>query len=461
MEEEQRLRLSTVYAAGSLPDAEAWEALRRKTTAAHAQLEEGTGTGAVMRGWLRFPAAYLESDEFARVQSAAAQIRKADALLVIGIGGSYLGARAVIEAVLGRHYNETRKVFPAVYFAGNSISAKECAELEALLEGREFYINVISKSGKTLEAALAYRHFRAVLERKYADQPGEAKRHIYATTDAAKGALRAQCAGADWDARRFVVPDDMGGRYSVLSAVGLLPIACAGVDIAALLRGAAAAQAAYAEPGEDNACNSYAALRYHFYTHGRKSVELFATYEPSMTLFGEWFKQLFGESEGKENKGLFPASVTFTTDLHSLGQYIQEGERFLFETVVTFREPANTLAVQRCAEDGDELNYLAGRKWHDINRAAFRATALAHQKGGCPSLHIALARQDAEALGWLIYFFEKACAISGYMLGVNPFDQPGVESYKNFMFALLGKAGSEETRAALAAAYGNDIFKED
>ncbi|MDR3313222.1 MAG: glucose-6-phosphate isomerase, partial [Oscillospiraceae bacterium] len=337
------------------------------------------------------------------------------------------------------------------------------AALDEIIEGKDFYINVISKSGTTLEPALAFRHFRAKLEEKYKDDPAQADARIYVTTDPQKGALLRQADARGWaEEHRFVVPGDMGGRYSVLSAVGLLPIACAGVDVQGLLRGAAAAQKAYALPGDalaDNACYWYAALRYHYYTQGRKALELFATYEPSMTLFGEWLKQLFGESEGKEFRGLFPASATFTTDLHSLGQYIQQGERLLFATVTTFAQPANTLGVTAAAENGDELNYLAGKTLHAINGTAFRATALAHQAGGCPSLHIELPGRDPESLGWLLYFFEKACAISGYLLGVNPFDQPGVEDYKSFMFALLGKEGTthDATRAALRAAYGTEI----
>ncbi len=468
MEEAQRLCFSTAFAGGrdggigggSLPDAEERDMLSRKIVAAHDRLAKGTGDGSDMRGWLNFPASYIDSAEFRRILAAAETIKKADVLLVIGIGGSYLGARAVVEALTSRYYNDIRNGTPAIYFTGCNISESDYAALDAIIEGKDFCINVISKSGTTLEPALAFRHFRAKLEAKYQDRPKEADKRIFVTTDAKKGALLAQAKERGW--KRFIVPANMGGRYSVLSAVGLLPIACAGVDVGALLRGAAAAQKAYAQPGavpEDNACYWYAALRYHYYTRMRKAVELFAVYEPNMTLFGEWLKQLFGESDGKEFRGLFPASATFTTDLHSLGQYVQQGERLLFETVITFEQPANALGVTKQEHNGDELNYLAGKTLHEINETAFRATALAHQKGGCPSLHISLPGLDAESLGWLIYFFEKACAISGYMLGVNPFDQPGVEDYKSFMFALLGKPGEEhdKTRADLRAAYGMNI----
>ncbi|MDR2752799.1 MAG: glucose-6-phosphate isomerase [Oscillospiraceae bacterium] len=442
------LKLSTRYADGQLPTAAEESNIFARARQAHQALEEGTGKGAGMRGWLRFPSAYVQTEEYAGVQRAAQTIRhNADVLLVVGIGGSYLGARAVVEAVKSRYYNQTRHGVPEVYFTGNTLSEADFADLEQLIAGKDFYINVISKSGKTLECAVAFRHFKSLLEEKWGGNRAEVNRRIFATTDAHKGTLLEEAQANGW--QTFVVPTDMGGRYSVLSAVGLLPIACAGVEVDALLRGAADAQKAYETPGEafgQNACDDYAALRYYYYKHRRKGVEILASYEPSLAMLGEWYKQLFGESEGKRGRGLFPASVTFTTDLHSLGQYIQQGRRMLFETVLTFDEAANNLAVRAKENDGDGLNYLAGKTLHEINQAAFQATALAHAKGKCPNLVLSLPRRDAYHIGWLIYFFEKACAISGYMIDVNPFDQDGVESYKKFMFALLGKAGKEHDK---------------
>ena len=434
------LRLITKYTGGTLPGAEEYAELNELAAAAHNTLENGTGAGSGMRGWLRFASRYPDSGEYKQLLAAAERIRsQADALVVVGIGGSYLGARAVLEAVASRYYNEIRRGTPAIYFTGNTLSESDYAELDALLGDRDFAVNVISKSGTTLEPAVAFRYFKSRLIAKYGD--AEANRRIYVTTGAspASSTLYQQALAKGWQC--FAVPEDMGGRYSVLSAVGLLPIACAGIDVDALLRGAADAAAAYAAPGArlpDNACYHYAALRYHYYKTKGKAVELFASYEPSLTLFGEWYKQLFGESEGKEGEGLFPASVTFTTDLHSLGQYIQEGRRLLFETVLTFGGPANALAVGEEPGNGDRLNYLAGKTLYQVNRAAFQATAMAHESGGCHNLVLELPKRDAYHIGWLIYFFEKACAISGYMLGVNPFDQPGVESYKTNMFTMLG-----------------------
>ena len=441
------LTLSTKFAGGVLPNDKEQAQITALANNAHKALEEGTGQGSGMRGWLKFPAAYRRSDEFAQVKAAAEKIKQnADVLLVIGIGGSYLGSRAVLEALTSKYYNESRKGTPAVYFAGSTLSEADFADIDALVEGRDFYINVISKSGKTLECAVAFRHYKRLLEQKWAD-PAEVSKRIYATTDANKGTLHDLARENNW--KTFVVPTDMGGRYSVLSAVGLLPIACAGIDVDRLLEGAAAACDAYAKPSNamyDNPCQAYAALRYYYYRYKHKAIELFATYEPSMVMFGEWFKQLFGESEGKRGRGLLPASVTFTTDLHSMGQYIQQGRRILFETVLVFGEAQNGLRVEAEANDGDGLNYLAGKTLHEINRGAFRATALAHSRGSCPNIVLELPRRDAFHLGWLIFFFEKACAISGYMLGVNPFDQDGVESYKKFMFALLGKRGPEHDK---------------
>jgi glucose-6-phosphate isomerase len=442
------LVFSTQYTDGQLPSEAESVQLSARVKEAHATLEQGTGKGAGMRGWLRFPAEYPQTEEYAALLKTAAQLRQnAEVLLVIGIGGSYLGARAVIEAVASRYYNETRRGTPAIYFTGNTLSESDFADLDALIGNRDFYINVISKSGKTLESAVAFRYFKAKLEAKWSGDTAEVNRRIVATTDAHKGTLLEEAKANGW--QRFVVPTDMGGRYSVLSAVGLLPIACAGIDVDALLQGAADAQRAYEAPGKafgQNACDDYAALRYYYYKHKRKAVELLASYEPSMVLFGEWYKQLFGESEGKRGRGLFPASVTFTTDLHSLGQYIQQGRRVLFETVLTFGEAANDIRVHEEANDGDGLNYLAGKQFYEINQKAFQATALAHAKGKCPNLVLQLPRRDAYHIGWLIYFFEKACAISGYLIDVNPFDQDGVESYKKFMFALLGRQGRDDAK---------------
>jgi len=452
------LNLSLAYTGGTAPSEDEAAQIAALARQAHQALEEGTGRGAGMRGWLRFPSQYTQTGEYARVLTAAGEIKaNADVLLVIGIGGSYLGARAVIEAATSRYYNEVRKGTPAIYFSGSSLSESDFADLDELIDGRDFYVNVISKSGKTLECAVAFRHFRAKLEEKWHGNKAEINKRIYITTDANKGTLLEEAQLNGWPT--FVVPTDMGGRYSVLSAVGLLPIACAGIDINELLRGAADAQKQY-EPlsnhfGE-NACADYAALRYFYHKHKRKALEILATYEPSFMMFGEWYKQLFGESEGKQGRGLFPASVTFTTDLHSMGQYIQQGRRIMFETVLSFEQPANGISVQEQPSDGDGLNYLAGKSLFEINRRAFLATALAHAKGHCPNIVISLPRRDAYHIGWLIYFFEKACAISGYMIDVNPFDQDGVESYKKFMFALLGKPGKEHdrVRAKLKKDYG-------
>jgi len=470
------LRLLTGYTGGQLPDGAQAARLSALARQAHMDLENGTGQGAGMRGWLKFPQEYPENEEYGRIRAAAAEIRaQAEVLLVIGIGGSYLGARAVIEAATSRYYNETRKDTPAIYFTGNTLSESDFADLDKLIGDRDFTINVISKSGKTTETAVAFRYFKARLAAKWNGDKGEINRRIYVTTDpverdwetggekqAEEGTLLRAAQDNGW--QTFVVPKDMGGRYSVLSAVGLLPIACAGIDVDELMAGAAAAQAAYEKPGEafgENPCDDYAALRYYYYKHRRKAVEIFATYEPSMVMFGEWLKQLFGESEGKRGQALFPAAVTFTTDLHSLGQYIQQGRRILFETVLTFENAGSDIAMWEEPGDGDGLNYLAGKTLHEINRTAFKATALAHAKGRCPSLVLSLPQRDAYCIGWLIYFFEKACAVSGYMIGVNPFDQDGVEQYKKFMFALLGKPGKrhDEMRRRLKRAYGPKIFE--
>ena len=347
----------------------------------------------------------------------------------------------------GPYYNTIRQGVPEVYFSGNSISGSNLADLLKICEGKRVSVNIISKSGTTTEPAVAFRVFRKLLEERYGEE--EAARRIYCTTDKARGTLKALADEKGYEC--FVVPDDVGGRFSVLTAVGLLPIAAAGCDIDALMSGAQAAAKDYnVENIEQNPCYQYAALRNAFYRKG-KSIELLVSYEPRFTMMAEWFKQLFGESEGKDNKGLFPASVTFSTDLHSMGQFVQDGARLMFETVVTIGDNGSDVVIEKEENDGDGLNFLAGKTMSFVNEKAFQGTVLAHTDGGVPNLVISVDKADEEHLGRLIYFFEKACAISGYMLGVNPFDQPGVESYKKNMFALLGKPGYEDMKAELEA----------
>lgn len=408
-------------------------------------LEEGSGLGNDFLGWLHLPARY-DRAEFARIGQAAARIRSdSAALVVIGIGGSYLGARSAVELLTSPFYNQLPKKTPDIYFAGNGLSGKYLSEIIALLGDRDFSVNVISKSGTTTEPALAFRVFRGLLEKKYG-RAGAAKR-IYATTDRARGTLKELADREGW--QTFVIPDDVGGRYSVLTAVGLLPMACAGIDISAVMAGAARAEAELAggDVHTNPACR-YAALRNILCRKG-KTTEVFVSYEPAFQQTSEWLKQLFGESEGKDKKGIFPASVGFTTDLHSMGQFIQDGYRGLFETVVDIREPLGDFDVEKDAENADGLNFLAGQKMSEINRRAMEGTVLAHTDGGAPNLILELPRMDADEYGQMVYFFEKACAVSGYLSGVNPFDQPGVESYKKNMFALLGKPGYEGLRAEL------------
>ena len=407
---------------------------------AHRTLTEKTGPGAEFTGWLGLPER-IRDTELDRIEAAARRIREMGrVLVVVGIGGSYLGARAAIEFVKSKNYNLTAKDTPKIFFLGNSLSPTEITEIADYCRGCDFSVNVISKSGTTTEPAVAFRVFRKLLEEKYAK--AEAAKRIYVTTDKAKGTLKALADREGYE--EFVVPDNVGGRYSVLTAVGLLPIACAGVDIDALMAGAADAMRQYAVPSlEENDCYKYAAIRNILYRKG-KSVELAVCYEPDYTMMNEWFKQLFGESEGKDGKGLFPASVIYSTDLHSLGQYVQEGRRLMFETVVDFRTPKRDLIIEEDPDNADGLNFLTGRGMAFINKRAFEGTALAHTDGGVPNIVIEADAMDEYDLGRLIYFFEKACAISGYVLGVNPFNQPGVESYKKNMFALIGKPGYEE-----------------
>ena len=424
--------------------------LEGQVSDAHKAVNAKSGLGNDFLGCVNLPTDY-DKEEFARIKKAAEKIRKdTDVLIVIGIGGSYLGARAAIEFLKGPYYNSLRDGAPEIYFAGNSISGSYLSDIIKLCEGKRVSVNIISKSGTTTEPAVAFRVFRKYLEEQYGE--AEAAKRIYCTTDKARGTLKALADEKGYEC--FVVPDDVGGRFSVLTAVGLLPIAAAGADIDKLMAGAANASVKFNnEDMYKNDCYTYAAIRNAFYRKG-KSVELLVSYEPRFAMMAEWFKQLFGESEGKDNKGLFPASVIFSTDLHSMGQYVQDGSRIMFETVVTFNETDKDVVIEEESNNGDGLNFLAGKTMSFVNEKAFEGTVLAHTDGGVPNLVINVDKPDEENLGELIYFFEKACAISGYMLGVNPFDQPGVESYKKNMFALLGKPGYEAQKAELEARLG-------
>ncbi|MBJ6361447.1 glucose-6-phosphate isomerase [Paenibacillus sp. GCM10012307] len=417
---------------------------------AHEQLHNGTGTGSDYIGWIDLPANY-DKEEFARIKQAAAKIQSdSDVLIVIGIGGSYLGARAAIEMLTHSFYNilpgEERKT-PQVFFAGNNISSTYVTHLLQVLEGKNWSINVISKSGTTTEPAIAFRIFRAELEKKYGRE--EARKRIYATTDQAKGALKKLATEEGYES--FIIPDDVGGRYSVLTAVGLLPIATAGVDIDAIMQGAADAAVEYSNPNlSENESYQYAAARNALYRKG-KAIEILVNYEPSLHFVSEWWKQLFGESEGKDNKGLYPASVDFSTDLHSMGQFVQEGTRNLIETVIQVGEVSEQITIGNDPDDLDGLNFLEGKTMDFVNKKAFEGTLLAHTDGNVPNLIVNIKDLSPHTFGYLVYFFEKACGISGYLMGVNPFDQPGVEAYKKNMFALLGKPGYEKEKAELEA----------
>ena len=441
------VKLNTNYLASFVAEHEL-EGIKAAVSAAHKTLTERNGLGNDFLGWIDLPVDY-DKEEFARIKAAAERIKqKADVLIVIGIGGSYLGARAAIEMLKSPFYNNLKKDTPDIYFVGNNISPTYLAEVLSICEGKDICVNIISKSGTTTEPALAFRVFKKLLEEKYGKE--EAKTRIFATTDKAKGTLKELSDAEGYET--FVVPDDVGGRFSVLTAVGLLPIACAGCDIDKLMQGAQKGREKFsADDGND--CYKYAALRNILYRKG-KSVEMLVTYDPSFTMMSEWWKQLFGESEGKDQKGIFPASVTFSTDLHSLGQFIQDGSRIMFETVVDFKIPKKDLFLENDAENLDGLNFLTNQNMSVVNRRAFEGTVLAHTEGGVPNMIVEVDALDEENLGELIYFFEKACAISGYMLGVNPFNQPGVESYKKNMFALLGKPGYESRKAELEAKLG-------
>ena len=411
-------------------------------------LVEKSGAGNDFLGWIDLPVNY-DKEEFARIQNAADKIKNdSDVLVVIGIGGSYLGARAAIEFLRHSFYNnlpkEVRKT-PEIYYCGNSISSTYLQHLIDVIGDRDFSVNIISKSGTTTEPAIAFRIFKEMAEKKYGKE--EAAKRIYATTDKAKGALKNLATEEGYES--FVVPDDVGGRFSVLTAVGLLPIAVSGADITKLMEGAAAGrERALNAPFEENDAVLYAAIRNILHNKG-KSVEILANYEPSMHYVSEWWKQLYGESEGKDQKGIFPASVDLTTDLHSMGQFIQDGARIMFETVVNVGEPKATITIGKEPVDLDGLNYLAGKDMDFVNKSAMNGTILAHTDGQVPNLMINVPKQDEYTLGELFYFFEFAVGVSGYMLGVNPFNQPGVESYKKNMFALLGKPGYEKEREEL------------
>lgn len=424
-----------------------WEAMVPQVKAAHELLHNKSGLGKDFLGWLDLPVNY-DKEEFARIQKAAQKIKNdSQVLIVIGIGGSYLGARAVIEQLRSPLYNNKKKDTPDIYFVGNSIQPSYLQEVLSICEGRDISVNVISKSGTTTEPALAFRIFRELLEKKYGKEG--AKGRIYATTDRAKGTLKELSDQEGYET--FVVPDDVGGRFSVLTAVGLLPIAVAGIDIETLMKGAAAARQDCANPElAENDCYRYAALRNILYRKG-KCVEMFITYDPAFAMMNEWLKQLFGESEGKDGKGLYPASAVFSTDLHSLGQFIQQGSHILFETVIRPQKTVQDYFVKDDPDNFDGLNFLSGQNMSVVNDKAFQGTILAHTQGGVPNVVLELPQMDEYHLGYLIYFFEKACAISAYILGVNPFDQPGVESYKKNMFALLGKPGYEDQKAQLEA----------
>ncbi|UTR11578.1 glucose-6-phosphate isomerase [Evansella sp. LMS18] len=416
--------------------------------AAHDALHNGTGAGNDYLGWIDLPVNY-DKEEFSRIQKAAEKIKSdSDVLLVIGIGGSYLGARAAIEALQHSFYNiqdKGQRKAPQIFFVGNNISSTYVRHLLEVIEGKDVSVNVISKSGTTTEPAIAFRIFREYLEKKYGAE--EARKRIYATTDKEKGALKQLANDEGYES--FVIPDDVGGRFSVLTAVGLLPIAAAGLDIEAMMKGAADAREAYSNPNlAENEAYQYAAVRNALYNKG-KTVELLVNYEPALHYVSEWWKQLYGESEGKDGKGIFPAAADFSTDLHSLGQYVQDGRRDLIETVLNVQSVKEEITIEKAENDLDGLNYLAGKSMEFVNEKAFQGTLLAHIDGGVPNLVVTIPELNEYHFGYLVYFFEKACGISGYLLGVNPFDQPGVEDYKKNMFTLLGKPGFEEEKAAL------------
>ncbi|CDC21182.1 glucose-6-phosphate isomerase [Eubacterium sp. CAG:274] len=409
-------------------------------------LYSGKGAGNDYIGWVDLPNNY-DKDEFERIKKAAKKIQSnSEVLIAIGIGGSYLGGRAALEFVNGVNFNKkVHKGIPEVYFVGNSISSDYLSDIIEILGDRDFSINVISKSGTTTEPAIAFRIFKKIIEDKYGKEG--AKERIFATTDKARGALKSMCNTEGYET--FVIPDDVGGRFSVLTPVGLLPMAAAGIDIDAVMQGASDAVATYKnEDLKNNDCLKYAATRQILGRKG-KAIEILANYEPSLTMFGEWYKQLYAESEGKDGKGIFPVSANFSTDLHSIGQFIQDGSRNLFETVLWVENAKKNITIETDAENLDGLNFVADKTIQYVNSKAYAGTFLAHVDGGVPTMVLEVEKTDAYNFGQLVYFFEKALAISGYMLGVNPFDQPGVEAYKKNMFALLGKPGYEDRKAEL------------
>ncbi|ELP8670720.1 TPA: glucose-6-phosphate isomerase [Staphylococcus pseudintermedius] len=413
--------------------------------AIHRTIHEGTGAGSDFLGWVDLPVNY-DKEEFSRIKEVAKQVQShSDVLVVIGIGGSYLGARSAIEMLTPAFKKDSE--YPEIIFAGNHLSSSYLQSLIDYLADKDYSVNVISKSGTTTEPAVAFRIFKKLLEEKYGKE--EAVKRIFATTDQAKGALKQLATNEGYET--FVVPDDVGGRFSVLTAVGLLPIAVAGIDIDAMMGGAAKAREELSSDDlSSNIAYQYASIRNILYNKGY-TTEMLINYEPSLQYFNEWWKQLFGESEGKDLKGIYPSSANFTTDLHSLGQYVQEGRRFLIETVLKVENPEHDITIEEDADDLDGLNYLAGKTVDEVNTKAFEGTLLAHTDGGVPNMVVKLPRLDAETYGYVVYFFELAVAMSGYQLGVNPFNQPGVEAYKQNMFALLGKPGFEDKKKDLEA----------
>lgn len=443
------IRFDYEKAKGFISDAEL-KALAPYVKVAHDTVQNKTGAGNDFLGWVDLPIDY-DKEEFARIKKAAEKIRNdSDVLIVIGIGGSYLGARAAIEMLSHSFYNSVSKDMrkgPQIFYAGNSISSTYLADLIEAVKDVDFSVNVISKSGTTTEPAIAFRVFKEILEKKYGKEG--AKSRIYSTTDKARGALKTLSDSEGYET--FVVPDDVGGRFSVLTAVGLLPIAAAGIDIDAMMQGAADGRTLYSNPDMDkNPCYQYAAVRNCLLRKG-KNIEMMINFEPSLHYFGEWWKQLYGESEGKDNKGIFPAAADFSTDLHSMGQYIQDGQRMLFETAILVDAPRKDITIEANDDNLDGLNFLSGKTLDYVNLQAAQGTALAHTDGGVPNLAVRVPELNAYNFGKLVYFFEMACAISGYILGVNPFDQPGVEAYKKNMFALLGKPGYEDMQSELLA----------
>ena len=440
------VKLKTDFLSGFVSEHEV-EYMQPAAKIAYDLLKSGKGPGNDFHGWVDLPVNY-DKEEFARIKEAAEKIKKnSDILVVIGIGGSYLGARAAIEFVKSPLYNNLKKDTPDIYFAGNNISTTALTELLSICEGKDISVNVISKSGTTTEPAIAFRVFKSLLINKYGEDG--ARERIFVTTDKARGTLKKFSDEAGYET--FVVPDDVGGRYSVLTAVGLLPIACAGIDIDKMMQGAADAREAYSNDQiNENDALKYAVIRNILMRKG-KTTEILVGYEPFMLMFNEWWKQLYGESDGKDNKGLFPASVIFSTDLHSLGQYIQEGQRMLFETVINIKDCGVKFDIPNDPLNVDGLNFIAGKDLDFVNKTAMLATLMAHKDGGVPNMLIEVDDKSAYSFGYMAYFFEFACAMSGYIMGVNPFDQPGVEAYKKNMFALLGKPGYEELRAELEA----------